>query len=593
MDKKTGNLFLFLCFYTFTMLGQDRQVKLNIYDMQKNRADQVEAGVPFFLDIVCSQFDRAQEPKEIPEFENFAITPYNTQQSFVSVNGKQDNKTIFSYIVTPEKKGTFDIGPITIKDKHGEKITSQRLTVIVGDSTITPVDNRQQPYLLQTIINSKSAYIGQKIKVIIQFLHKDEFSNLSFMDSMIAHFHRGFVSPATEQGSTKINDVEYKYQQVVIELFPEKTGLLVIPMFQAAFIPAMRYQLGFGLQMQRAVQSSPRSIDVKALPASKQYKDVSAIGSFDNFSFSIQQTKGNVGEGIVATMIVQGDGNLEVVKAPHLNLPDGLHHYEGNSSVERINNDISSKKFEWIIQADKAGNFSIDAQKFVYFEPVSQSYKTLTSTQSFLKITGNGSVKTNTTQTDQPTSSSPNKLKQKDGYSFKQDEINTINNSFDSLKSKSKSASIINKMMTWFIYLLLYLSIFIVATSTLFSLFGKSIRKAFWINYIYYRYLFYVCQKQQNTQKLHQLFIKLEREQILDLNGQQLSDCFAQLKLPGDSFQLWQEFFNLVLSINFAGKKSSEKEREEIFMQAQYWFSALLSCCKLQKRSYPDKSVIS
>ena len=148
-------------------------------------------------------------------------------------------------------------------------------------------------------------------------------------------------------------------------------------------------------------------------------------------------------------------------------------------------------------------------------------------------------------------------------------------------------------MLAWLIFLLLFLAIIMAAASIIFSLFGKSIRNSFWINSLNYRYLFYMCQKQNNIQKLHQLLIKLERNHSLDLQGQQLSDCFTKLKLPEDSFQKWQQFLQQMLSVNFAGKKSTKEEREEIFVNAQYWFFVLLSCCKLQKRSYADKSIIS
>ncbi len=591
MVKKTGKSFIYfvLCLYTSILFAQDKQVRLSVYDLQKNPVNQVEVGVPFFLEIATSQFQQAQTPQDLPEFENFVVTPYNTQQSFVSVNGKQSNQTTFSYIVTPEKKGSFTLGPITIHDNNKDSITSNKLNIIVGDTTIAPVSKQQQPYLLQTIIDSKSVYVGQKTKVIIRFCYKDDYSGLSFMDAAINNFHRGFVSSTMEHGSTKIHDEDYQYQQIIMELFPEKTGLLTIPMFQAAFIPAMRYQLGFGLQMQRAVQSSPRSLEVKALPINKQHKDVSAIGIFDSISFSLHQTKGNVGEGIAATMIVQGNGNLEIAKAPELQLPDGLHCYEGNSSIERVDHEKSRKKFEWIIQADKPGHFSIDAQTFVYFDPSSQSYKTLTTNQSFLKITEGGSTK----KTIEPTKPEQKDDSKNNLYAFKQDEINYINTNDPLTLHATSSHTTFNRMLTWLIMLLCFLTACIMTSWILVSYFGSSIRHAYLINYLHYRYLFYQCTRRKDLQKLHQLFIQLAQQYDIDLQGQKLSECFKRLKQPADTFEKWQHFLQLILTANFAGKQINEKQQNEIFMQASYWFSALLSCCKLQKSSYADKSIVS
>jgi len=342
--------------------------------------------------------------------------------------------------------------------------------------------------------------------------------------------------------------------------------------------------------MQRAVQSSPRSIDVKSLPKSNQYKNVSAIGTFDHASFSLHQTKGNVGEGITATMIIQGDGNLEVTKAPELQLPQGLHCYEGNSTIERINDEKSRKKFEWIIQADSAGHFSIDAQTFTYFDPSSQSYKTLTTNQSILKIIDNGTLKKAIEQ-NKPEEKNDTKNQ---AYAFKPDEISCVNTN-DNLAAQtlSHTNSLLSNILTWLILLIGFLATVIATLWTLASYFGSSIRHSYWINNLRYRYLFYLCTRQKNLQRLHQLFIALAKEYNIKLQGAEIAECFTQLNLPKEAFDTWQQFLQRMLTVNFAGKKTSTKEIDEIFAQASGWFSILLSCCKLQKTSYPDKSIIS
>ncbi|HSW76325.1 MAG TPA: BatD family protein [Candidatus Saccharimonadales bacterium] len=581
--------------------------------MQKNVVKQVEVGVPFYLYITAENFENAQEPKGISGIEYFPVSPSGTQQEFSFINGAQSKKITFMYVVTPEKKGSFSLGPVEIQDSNGDSVSSEKIKVEVGDTPITTTKQQKQPYVLHAAIDNKSVYIGQKVRLLIRFCYQDQFDQLILSDAQLENFHRGFVSPHADKGSMKIGDDEYEYEQWLMELYPEKTGTLTIPMFQAAFIPALKYQTGFGgifgFSMQSTLRSNPKSIEVKPLPHSKEFKHVTAIGTFDSMTFQLQQTKGAIGEGIVATMIIQGDGNLEMVKAPELKLPDGLHSYQGNSSIERLQNGQSSKKFEWIIQGDNSGTFTIAPQKFLYFDLDSQAYKTITSEKVVLTI-----IAAPVLQTDkkEPT----NTVKKSDSnssYVFKDHEINFVNQtdlkqnfSTSPLSNSIKLQSLIYTLLTWFLILMAILAVLI----GVFWFSGSYVRDSWWVQSLYFKYLFRKYYHRQDAQAIYHLFVSLGKLYEFDLQGMELAQCFEKLKLESHSsspdvirgssnenaseaFQQWQQFVVTMLQINFAGNQGSSQERNEFFSQAQKWLSVILSCCKLRKKSYADKSVKS
>jgi len=599
MDKIIGKALAYSSFFYVLVLcgelfGHDKKIHVQMYDMQKNSVNQVEVGVPFYLYVKADNFENAQEPKGLSGLQHFPMSPCGTQQEISFVNGQQSKKITFMYVVTPEKKGSFSLGPIEMQDGSGDTVFSEKIKLEVGDgTTMTPVKHHKQPYILHAAIDNKSVYVGQKVKLLIRFCYQDQYQQLMLSDSALDRFHRGFVSQDSQKGTTKIGDEQYDHQEWMMELYPEKTGTLTIPMFQAAFIPALKYQSGFGsvfgFSMQSAVRSNPKTLEVKPLPKSKEFKDVTAIGTFDSCVFELQQKKGAVGQGLVATMVIRGDGNLEIVKAPELKLPDGLHSYQGNSTTERLSDGLSRKKFEWIIQGDNSGTFTIEPQKFAYFDLSSQTYKTLKSEKALLTITAAAVVKSDKKE---QASDTVKKSNTEQSYAFKDHEINFINQTSlnqNRLNSNVGFESLIYRLLTWFITFMAILAVLVGG----FWCCGPYVRNSFWAQSLYFKYLFKKSYRSQNTLTLYHLFVTLGKLYGFDLLGDELSQCFSKLKLPPDSWQKWQQFVTVMLQINFAGAQSSQQERQEVFAQAQHWFYVILSCCKLLKKSYPDKSVMS
>ncbi|MCX5924447.1 MAG: BatD family protein [Candidatus Dependentiae bacterium] len=599
MDKKIGKALAHsLLFYALVLCGElfgrDKQIQIQMYDMQRSLVSQVEVGVPFYLYAVAENFENAQEPKGLSGVPYFSFSRCGTQQEISFINGQQSKKITFMYVVTPEKKGSFSLGPVEIQDENGDSTFSEKIKIEVGDgTTITPAKHHKQPYILHAAIDNKSVYVGQKVKLLIRFCYQDQYQQLMLPDSALDNFHRGFVSQSSQKGTTKIGDEQYEHQEWLMELYPEKTGTLTIPMFQAVFIPALKYQSGFGsvfgFSTQTAVQSNPKTLEVKPLPKSKEFKDVTAVGTFDSCVFQLQQKKGAVGQGLVATMVIHGDGNLEVVKAPELKLPDGLHSYQGNSRTERLNDEKFRKTFEWIIQGDNSGTFTIEPQKFAYFDLSSQTYKILKSEKALLTLTAAAVMKSDKKEQALDTTKKSN-IDQP--YAFKDHEINFINQTSlnqTSLNQKVGLESLIYRILTWIIILMAILAVLIGA----FWCCGPYVRKSFWAQSLYFKYLFKKSYRRQNTLTLYNLFLTLGKFYGFELLGDELAECFSTLKLPPDSWQKWQQFVHMMLAINFAGAQSSQQERQEVFAQSQYWFYVILSCCKLLKKSYPDKSVMS
>ena len=586
MVKKTGNIFIFLIvLFSFLQTIASSKLSLQIADLQQNKVTQVEVGVPFLVQVVAQNIDSDAQPDGFDAWDDFAVTMYGTNQGITSINGQVTQTKTITYIVTPQKKGTFDYPALCLTDKQGKVHVSDKFKVTVGDTVQISQHTSTQPFVLQLDVDERSVFVGQKITVLLRFGFQESFQDLRITEAPMQNIHRGFVSQEAQSGEFKIGNQKYESQDFFMELYPEKTGTLVIPSFQASFAPQRHAHVGsmFSLVLGggNVVHSQPRSIDVKPLPESSEFKNVTAIGQFDHVEFKLSSNKGSVGEGLVAKMTVIGDGNLEIVKAPLLDMPEGLHYYEGNSSVIREKNGKFKKEFEWIVQAEHADQFLIPEQQFVYFDLKSQNFKILKTKPQELVIRGaakKGLVQQETKDSEQQNIATSTEKKEE--ASFQQQFLTWLD--FVML-----SGSVTSKMLTWLIQfliglILLFMIIFITR---------RYFKDLFFFETIKIRMQFFNFCKKKDIQGVYKTFEFLMQKYGLEMQGSELQQCFVDLKLSDEAFENWKNFVTMIWEMNFAKDRASD-QTDLAFSLAKQWFVIILSCCKLQKRKQTVAKII-
>ena len=583
MDKKIGNIGILFCVVlsALSLQAHSKSISVSIQNMQQQEIQQAEIGIPFILQIAVDNLEAIVEPKGLEIAKQCTIQFYGTTQSMSAINGVRTHKVLFTYVVTPDVKGSLELGPVTLTDTNGDVISSEKIIVPVGDIA-EPEYLQKQTYLLVADSDTKSVYVGQKVIVYLRFCYTKSFDNLSIENVAINGAHCGYQEQLWQQSNTKVGEHEYSCKQIYFELYPNKLGTLVVPQFKATFMPEQTQQQQafggglfslLGLSNTRVIQSYPKGIEVLPLPESALYENVTAIGQFHKATLTVAQKKGMVGEGIVLKMVVEGDGNLEVVRAPELQLPSGLHCYEGNSSLQRVNQQLSVKTFEWIVQADQPGSFEIPVQQFIYFDPVVSKYKHLTSSSVTIKIDGVALSKENIQEQEKQEEVAPQQLEQVLQNPQSQD-INHLESSafFPSEKNETGLSGLLN----WLILLVAVLIITVVAG----WLFKPYLVQFFWVQALQYRWLFWKVCRNRNMQELYQFFELLGAQYGFGLQDEELRIIFQKLDLSDETFENWKNFIVMLLEFNFAQHKS-EEDAQLAFHLAKQWFPIILSCCNL------------
>ncbi|PWT70200.1 MAG: hypothetical protein C5B59_21085 [Bacteroidetes bacterium] len=131
------------------------------------------------------------------------------------------------------------------------------------------------------------------------------------------------------------------------------------------------------------LESKPVAISIKPLPDLNKPADFSGAVGHYSIKADVETKNVTADDAAVFRVTLKGSGNIPVVNAPAVPWPDGVETYDPTTK-EEIDKTIApiggSKTFDYNFIPKKAGDYTIPAFQFSYFDPQSNSYKT-TSTE--------------------------------------------------------------------------------------------------------------------------------------------------------------------------------------------------------------------
>ncbi|MBQ5574837.1 MAG: protein BatD, partial [Bacteroidales bacterium] len=147
-----------------------------------------------------------------------------------------------------------------------------------------------------------------------------------------------------------------------------------------------------GFRQAKAIaKSKAKTIKVKPLPAEGKPDGFGgAVGSF-SVAASTDKTDLKLDEPLTIKITVTGSGNFQLFEAPKIDLPSAFEQFEPKST-ENVNANekglSGNKVFSIVAIARQSGSFTIPPVKFHYFDPATKSYKTATSKELVLNVSG-------------------------------------------------------------------------------------------------------------------------------------------------------------------------------------------------------------
>jgi hypothetical protein len=130
------------------------------------------------------------------------------------------------------------------------------------------------------------------------------------------------------------------------------------------------------------IQTAPVRVNVKPLPVDgRPLSFTGAVGKF-NITASIDKKSLSTDDALSLKVVVSGQGNVNLLNGPKVDIPAGFEKYDPKvtDNIEKNSNPLSgSRQFEYTLMPLEAGDQTIPAVEFSYFDVASNSYKTIRS----------------------------------------------------------------------------------------------------------------------------------------------------------------------------------------------------------------------
>lgn len=138
------------------------------------------------------------------------------------------------------------------------------------------------------------------------------------------------------------------------------------------------------------LQSKPVEITVK--PLAEENKPADFKGAVGDFRLSSSLEKNNITTDDAGNLkvTIDGIGNIQLINSPKINWPEGIDGYDAKvtDNIDKFSVPIKgTKTFTFPFTASKAGNYTIPAFSFSYFDPSTEQYRTLNTQPILVNIT--------------------------------------------------------------------------------------------------------------------------------------------------------------------------------------------------------------
>ncbi len=356
----------------------------------------------------------------------------STSQSYQVVNGKASSTSAveYTYYYRADKAGNFTIPAASIL-ADGKRMSTKAVSFTVHERADRDKPASQRPVdvddvdtqaagrrvnsddvFVRIILSKSSAYEQEAIGCTIKLYTK--YSISSFMPTKQPAFDGFLIQEVDVQPS--LNEVEpyngQNYMTAVLKrciIFPQKSGKLTInsgnydiSVIQYDNVNMGMFQVRQPKETKIKVSSNTGSIDIKPLPQPQPDGFTGAVG---DFKIDSRLVGNSFRTNDPATLIytISGTGNIKYVKEPVIDFPSEFEQYTPKSDIQttvRGNDVTGTMTVEYTFVPQSVGDFTIGSDKFVYFNPQTRDYVTLTTPSYPIKVAKGVSTPVSTEQHD-------------------------------------------------------------------------------------------------------------------------------------------------------------------------------------------------
>ncbi len=368
---------------------------------------------------------------KLPSLKGFQILmgpSTSTNMSTQYINGKRTSSSsyTYTYVLLSETEGKYTFAPaeITIDSKV---VKSNKLTIEVvrqstknkqkgthGSASAQSQNITQDNLYIKVNVDRKTVFMGEPVKASLKIYSKA--SNVVNIEQVKEPSYQGFLTqnierktPNAFQGENVNGEIFYTYILKEVLLFPQHEGEIIINPLELNCIVQLTAQArsrGFfddffnnykNVRVPR--KSKPVKIKVKPVPNNSPKSFDGAVGQF-KMNTTISKKSVKVDDAITMKVKISGNGNMKLINPLEFDFPADFEVYDPKTNQNLKNSAkgmTGSTTFEYLIIPRHAGDFTIPANEFTYFDPKAKRYITKLSPEFKITVAkGEGGV-SNTT----------------------------------------------------------------------------------------------------------------------------------------------------------------------------------------------------
>ena len=365
---------------------------------------------------------------QVGDFEGFNVLfgpSTSSQSSFSMVNGKttQTSSITFTYMLEPAEEGTFTIPAATIVC-GGKKYQSDTANIEIlqgdADDNVSQGTNHQSQQSSSSqrqqtdgeeSVNVGNGELFMNVSASKKKIYEQEAVLLTYKLYTLVNVQQ-IAGEMPELDGFHVQEIESKSQMSLkyervngrnygtavwrqYILYPQKTGSITVP--AVTFDTQIEVQnksmdpfdifFGGGSLSQvvkKSITAPSLNIEVEPLPTPKPENFSGAVGKF-SISGTLTPQQLNANDATTLRLVVSGQGNMKLMKAPAVNFPKDFEVYDPKQDDKTTNTSVGAKGnivYDYVVVPRHGGKFQIPPVEFSYFDTDESKYMTL-RTDSF------------------------------------------------------------------------------------------------------------------------------------------------------------------------------------------------------------------
>lgn len=381
---------------------------------------QVGVGEQAQLTVSVSGANTAPTVPDVPGLE---ISHVGQSTQIQIINGSMSASATHTYIIVPQREGTYNIPPIQVGDAKSQPLT---LKVVKGSGNPSaggsslPPPNVGSPAInsatpadaaygfIKIGVPKKEVYVGELIPVEVKaYLNgRARITNVSLPSFTSDAFTMNPLGNRPSQRDEMVNGVPYRVLTWRSAMTAVKTGDFTpqLEMPISVIIAAQRTRSGnpledffndstfFNRGQPKDVTLKNEPETLKVLPLPKENRPADFTGAIGNFQIGTTATPQSVGVGdpVTLRLNVTGTGNFDRVTSTLVPNSLGWKTYPPKNSFEPSDNVgyEGTKSFEQVVMPNNPGRQNLPPISFAFFDPEKKAYVTRASAPLSIEVTG-------------------------------------------------------------------------------------------------------------------------------------------------------------------------------------------------------------